>query len=179
MTDAQPTDTPPTDARRDALEAWIDAGEKGDAEAAGAALADNVVLISPITDRFTFTGRDEVVDLLRDVFDVISGIHYVRVDRTPSSAVLFVKARIGDLAINEAQFVDFDPEGNISTLTLFFRPLTASTRFLRELGPRVARRQGNAGTARTLAAAGLFLDSVAASGDRTFVPMAAPPSSRA
>jgi hypothetical protein len=157
-----------------AVETWVMAGERGDADAARAALADDVVLVSPVTDQFTFDGADEVVGLLRDVFDVVSKIQYVRVERTSSGAVLLAEARVGEVTMNEAQFIDLDPDGLITRLTLFFRPLTASTHFLRELGPRVARRQGRPAAARTLSLAGAFLDSVASSGDRTFIPIAAP-----
>jgi len=159
----------------DWLQTWMDAGESGDAERARGALADDVVLVSPVTDQFVFEGAESVVDLLRDVFDVITEITYTRVERIPSGAILFAEAQIGDVRLNEAQFIDLDAEtGRISKLTLFFRPLPAATKFLRRLGPAVARRQGHDGTARLLRATGAFLDSVAATGDRTFVPMAAP-----
>ncbi|WP_053616120.1 nuclear transport factor 2 family protein [Nocardiopsis sp. NRRL B-16309] len=161
-----------------ALTAWIRAGEHGDAEAARVALADDAVIVSPLTDQFVFRGRDEVVDLLRDVFEVVTATRYVRTARVESGAVLLAETRVDGLAMNEAQFVDLDEEGRIAAVTLFMRPLPASTRFLRRLGPRVARRQGNNGVARTLSLAGAFLDSVATSGDRTFVPMAAPTSTR-
>ncbi|RKS10807.1 hypothetical protein DFP74_6589 [Nocardiopsis sp. Huas11] len=162
----------------EALTVWIQAGEHGDAGAAGAALADGAVVVSPVTDQFVFRGRDEVVDLLRDVFEVVTAIRYVRVERVDSGAVLFAETSVDGIAMNEAQFVNLDEDGLIAKVTLFMRPLRASTRLLRRLGPRVARRQGNTGAARTLALTGAFLDSVATSGDRTFVPMAAPTSTR-
>lgn len=160
------------------LETWIRSGEKGDAEAAGAALAGDAVLVSPVTDQFVVRGRDEIVDLLRDVFEVLTAIRYVRNERVASGAVLLAEARVGGLVMNEAQFVDFDEQGRIAKVTLFMRPLPASTRFLRRLGPLVARRQGKPGVARTLTLAGAFLDSVASSGDRKFIPMASPTSAR-
>lgn len=46
----------------------------GDAEAVGALLADDVVFHSPLTDRLTFRGRDEVVALHRDIFAALKGI---------------------------------------------------------------------------------------------------------
>ncbi|GAB4009013.1 hypothetical protein GCM10029992_66930 [Glycomyces albus] len=112
------------------------------------------MLVSPVTDQFVVRGRDEIVDLLRDVFEVLTAIRYVRNERVASGAVLLAEARVDGLVMNEAQFVDFDEQGRIATVTLFMRPLPASTRFLRRLGPLVARRQGKPGVARTLTLAG-------------------------
>jgi len=160
----------------DALDLWTRAGERGDAEAARAALAEDVMLVSPVTDRFTFQGADEVVGLLQDVFQVITDIRYLGVEPASFGAVAHARARIGDMTMHEVQLIELDADGRIGRLTLFFRPLVAGTRFLREMGPRVARRQGHPVVARTLTATGAFLDSVARTGDQHFVPLGAPPS---
>ena len=65
-----------------AIEGLRTAGELGDAEAVGRLLADEVVFHSPLTDRVTFVGRDEVVALHRDIFAVLADIRTSERSRT-------------------------------------------------------------------------------------------------
>lgn len=81
---------------------------------------------------------------------------------------------VGAVRLEETQYQELDDEGRVKRLTLMMRPLAAATRFVRELGPRVARRQGRRGTAGVLMTAGAFLDAVVAGRDRVFLPMARP-----
>ena len=68
---------PPAPSLADATIAeYRQAGEHRDAERAIACLAANVTLISPLTARFTFDGRDQVANVIRSGFDVISQIRY-------------------------------------------------------------------------------------------------------
>lgn len=158
----------------DTITAWKLAAESGDAEAASATLADSVELISPLTDQLAFTGREAVTDLVRDVLAILTAVRYVRDERVDGGAILLAEARIDGLALNEAQFIDLDADGQIARVTMFFRPLPASTRFMRILGPRMARRQGKANLARILSVAGPALDGMAQAGDRRFMPQMRP-----
>ncbi|MEU6900346.1 MULTISPECIES: hypothetical protein [Streptomyces] len=162
----------------DHVAAWRMAGEAGDARAAVAALSEDVELVSPLTDRFTFRGHGELEELLTSVFEVFTGIHYEAQFQDGQHAVLRAAGHVGRLRLEETQYLDLDDEGRIRRLTLMMRPLTAATRFLRVLGPRVASRQGRPGTAVVLIVAGAWLDSVVAGGDRVFMPMASPDRSR-
>ncbi|WP_433236760.1 hypothetical protein ACQPYK_27645 [Streptosporangium sp. CA-135522] len=162
----------------DHVAAWRTAGEAGDAGAAVAALSEDVELVSPLTDRFTFRGHHELQELLTSVFEVFTGIRYEAEFREGRHVVLRAAGHVGVLRLEETQYLELDDEGRIRRLTLMMRPLAAVTRFVRVLGPRVASRQGRPGTAGVLTLAGAFLDSVAAGGDRVFLPMASPGRSR-
>lgn len=156
------------------IDAWVRSMEAGDAEAAAPLLAAGVVLHSPITEQYAFRGRDAVVELFRAVHEVVSDIRVQSVAMTPSGAIVRASADVDGIRLDEAQFIQLGSDGQITELTMFFRPLTASTRFLRLIGPNIARRQEKPWAARVLGLAGPFLDSVATSGDKTFVPMTAP-----
>lgn len=162
----------------DSVAAWRAAAEAGDARAAAAALAADVELVSPLTDRFVFRGRDELEELLTSVFEIFTGIRFSAEHRDGDRVALFAAGRVGALRLEEAQQLELDAEGRIRRLSIAMRPLPALTAFQRALGPRVARRQGRPGVARLLSAAGAFLDSVASSGDRVFLPLASPERSR-
>jgi hypothetical protein len=158
----------------DFIEIWKRAGETGDAALARTALAEEAVLVSPLTSQFQFVGRDVIGELLEDVFGVAGNFHYEDEFRAADSVALFATARIGSVALGEAQRLRLDKQGMIAEITLFMRPIPAMTALLRGLGPRVARRQGRPGVARILSVAGAALDGVASSGDVRFVPLAGP-----
>ena len=82
--DGQPTGTSKAD---QTIAQWRQAAESHDAAQAIGCLADNVVLISPLTAQFTFDGRDRVGDVMAAGFQVIDDIRFhteVGDDRTLS-----------------------------------------------------------------------------------------------
>ena len=162
----------------DWVEQWKVAGQVGDAQRAAEALAEDVVLVSPVTEQFAFRGRDELRELLTSVFEVFTDIRYTDDLRSGTTVALFATGRVGGTVLQEAQRLRLDERGRIRELTLFMRPIPALTAFVRALGPPTARRQGRPGVARVLAVAGAFLDTVATSGDRRFLPLARPESAR-
>ena len=163
------------DAAAATVTAWRTAGERGDAEAAVACLADDVTLISPLTARFRFTGREQMRQLLTAAFQVISEIRYhTVVGESADSRALFYYGRCGGEQVEEAQLLRFDPAGKIVEITLYGRPLPALTEVMRRLGPVLLRIQGRPGLARFIGAATGPLAALTRSGDRRIVPLADP-----
>ncbi|MBD3942129.1 nuclear transport factor 2 family protein [Microbacterium sp. NEAU-LLC] len=158
----------------DAIEAWKRSGEAGDAATAVAALTPDAELISPLTERFRFRGRDEIEPLLRTVLAVIDDYRYVAEAHADEHVFLTATFSVAGTQVEEFQHLELAPDGRIARLALAMRPLPALTAFARALGPALATAQGDARAARTLRFAGAFLDSVAATGDRRFIPLAAP-----
>ncbi len=158
----------------DWVEQWMDAASAGDAGRALRSLTVDAELVSPITDRFTFRGNAEIGPLLTSVFDVFTGIRFTAQLRSGDRAALFGEGMVGTRRLQEAQHLELDADGRIARLTLMMRPLPAVTAFIRRLGPLAARRQGRAGTARVLTAAGAKQGSDASPGVSPFQPMARP-----
>ena len=168
-------DGPPAPSLADATIAeYRQAGEHRDAERAIACLAANVTLISPLTARFTFGGRDQVANVIRSGFDVISQIRYhteVGDDRTRA---LFYNGTCGRQAFEEAQLLRLDGAGLITEITLFGRPLPGLTAVMTRIAPVLLRRQGHPRLGGILGAATVPLHAMAVSGERGIVPLAAP-----
>lgn len=163
----------------DPIEQWKAAGEDGDATAAVGALRADAELVSPITDQFVFHGPEEIALLLRSVFAVVDDFRYTDDIRSGAAAVLTATSTVAGTALHEMQHLELDADsGRIRRVTAWIRPLPALTRLGRLLGPELARRQGRSGAARALVLAGGLLDHLAGTGDRQFVPLAAPPSVR-
>jgi hypothetical protein len=161
-----------------AVATWRRAAEAGDARLARTALAEDAVLISPLTSQFRFEGRDAIGELLDDVFRVLTGIRFADEFVDGDRVALFATGHVGDRTLGEAQRLRLDDRGHIRELTLYMRPIPAMTALLRDLGPLVARRQGRPWIARLLTGTGGMLDSIAAGGDARLVPLAGPGASR-
>ena len=162
------------DAAADAVQRWRRAGETGDATAAAACLAPDVVLISPLTDQFRFSGREQVRAVLDAVFAVVDDFVFDGAVGEGQTRTLLCRGRVGGQVLEEVQLLRLDDAGLISEITLFCRPLPALTALMQALGPELARRQGSPGLAAFLAAATGPLHAMTSLGDRRIVPLAAP-----
>lgn len=127
----------PTAAYRAAIEA-------GDLAALEACLAPAVTLKSPITDRFEFDGRAQVLAVLADVFAVVSERRFHRDAGDRRERVLLGSGVVGGVAIEESLHLRLDDDGRVERIELFVRPLPGLTALAAALGPRVARRRGPA-----------------------------------
>ena len=126
------------------LAAYRAAAEVQDTEAMLACMRDDVVLKSPITDRFTFAGKVQMRDLLHDVHAVIADPVYREDAGDDRTRLLVLSGRVGRQRFDEALLVTLDEDGLIARMELFVRPLPGLTAVAAALGPRVARRRGRA-----------------------------------
>jgi hypothetical protein len=157
-----------------AVDQWRAAGEARDAAAAMAALTEDVRLISPITEQFEFRGRAQLGQLLEVALGAIDSITYTDQVAQGATVALFYEGTIRGTRIHEAQRLRLTPDGLICEITLYVRPLPALTRLMSRLGPELARRNGQPGLARVIPLTAGMLHSMADTGERRFMPRAAP-----
>lgn len=117
------------------------AGERGDADAIGAVLADDVSFHSPMTDRLTFEGRDEVVALHRDIFAVLDNVHTSEPLTQGDTQAFAFRARVQGVELEAMNLVRCDEHGKIAELTVYIRPLPALATLFATLPPRVSTRR--------------------------------------
>ncbi len=174
--------TQPTRSPADTIAAWRTAVESGDADAAAALLAADVTVISPLTARFRFQGRQQAHDMLIAAFEVLSDLRWHTEVGEGRTRALFLHGRAGRESFEEAQLLRLDEDGFIHELTLFGRPLPALTAVMAAIGPTMLRRQRRSSTARLIAFATAPLAVITRFGDRRLVPLAdpgrTPPSNR-
>ncbi|MEU8821542.1 nuclear transport factor 2 family protein [Actinoplanes sp. NPDC048796] len=163
-----------TSAQHTVIAAWRAAGESGDAAAAGACLAADVELISPLTGKFRFRGPGEVTEVLSAAFEIIRDIRYHTELGDDRTRALFSFGVAGREPLEEAQLLRLDDDGRIRELTLFGRPVPALTEVMAGIGPRLLRRQKRAGLARVVGFATAPLNAMTRLGDRRLVPLADP-----
>jgi len=126
------------------LAAYCAAVEAGDLGRLRACLAPQVTLKSPITDRFEFVGVDQVLDVMADVFAVVSDRRLHEACGEGRERVLKGGGVVGGVALEESLHVRLGDDGRVERIELFIRPLPGLTALAAALGPRVARRRGPA-----------------------------------
>jgi hypothetical protein len=157
---------------------WRAASESLDASAAASCLADNAVLISPLTASFTFDGREQVAIVLSAAFQVIQEVRFHTEVGDGRTRALFYRGRCGRQAFEEAQLLRLDDAGLIGELTYFGRPLPGLTAVMRRIGPAIMQRQGRPGFARAVGLAAGPLHGLTSSGEKYLMPLASPARAR-
>ncbi|MDG4823990.1 nuclear transport factor 2 family protein [Asanoa sp. WMMD1127] len=156
------------------IAAWRVALEAGDADAAGACLAEDALFISPLTEKFRFHGRQQITDVLRSAVETFDDVRFHTEVADGPTYALFLHCRVGAQAVEEAQLLRLDEAGLIRELTFFGRPLPALTATMVGLGPRMLRRQGRPGLGRLIGAAVRPLNAMTRLGEQRIVPLADP-----
>jgi hypothetical protein len=117
--------------------AFRTAAEEKNVELMTEALADDVVLHSPILFR-GFDGREAVGLILSHVAEVLEGLTYVDEAIGDGTTVLRFEAKVGDLELEGIDYLTFDEDDRVTDITVFMRPLSALTEF----NARMAQRLG-------------------------------------
>ena len=110
--------------------------ELGDIDAAVACLAEEVRFRSPAVYR-AYEGRDEVIPLLRTVFDVFEDFAYTDEISDGDRTVLFFAARVGDRHLEGLDDITVDGDGKIIDLRVMVRPLSGLIALAEEMGRRL------------------------------------------
>ncbi len=103
--------------------------------------AENAVLRSPFTDNLAFEGRDQLDKLITVILAVLQDLTYT--DELPGdrAAVLIGHARVDGLRIQFCDYLKLRDDGLIEEMTVFFRPLPATTAAMRQIGGGLGRRR--------------------------------------
>jgi hypothetical protein len=126
----------------DALQRYRVATEAGDVAGIMATLAPDVELVSPISGRMVFRGRDDVEHLLAAVYGSLKELRWQDEIGDGDRRVLFGEARLLGVRMTDAMIFDLAPDGRIRRIGPHLRPWLALTLFALVLGAKVGRRPG-------------------------------------
>jgi hypothetical protein len=71
-----------------------------------------------------YEGREAIAMLLGAVVQVFEDFRYTDQVETADAAALAFSARVGDRELDGIDFLQFDPDGRITELTVYVRPLS-------------------------------------------------------
>lgn len=123
-----------------AIGAWVSADRRQDLHQMRGQLAADVVLISPLTDGFTFNGAVEVMAVFEAAFELLRDIEITAVTGSGNDWVLHGTNTLDGRNLEEIQWLHLDADGLIVRITLFIRPAPAAISLLASIGPGLHRR---------------------------------------
>lgn len=118
------------------------ASEGNDIDALVATLAPDVELVSPLSGRLVFRGRDDMRVLLRAVYGTVRELRWGDELGGGSTSFLRGTMRVGPFKLDDAMLFETGPDGLIRRIRPHLRPWLAMTFFALLLGPKVARHPG-------------------------------------
>lgn len=126
----------------DAVARYCAASEAQDMDGLVATLSDRPALVSPVSGRMTFRGRDDLRVLLGHVYGLLGALRWDVVPGEGPRRVALAEARIAGLRLTDAMVFELDGEGRIAVIRPHLRPWLALTVFAALLGPRLLRHPG-------------------------------------
>jgi hypothetical protein len=115
--------------------------EARDHRAVMEAFAEDAVLRSPFTDNLAFAGRQQLDGLVAVVLEVLEDLTYTDELHADGSAVLIGHARVDGLRLQFSDYLKLSDDGLVQEMTVFFRPLPATTAAMRRFGDGLGRRK--------------------------------------
>lgn len=113
--------------------------EAGDADALVASLAEDVVFQSPVVFA-PYRGRAAVGGLLRCAMRVFEDFQYTaELHGAPQTALAFT-ARVGDKQIEGIDLGTVGPDGKVTHLTVYVRPMSAAMALAKAMQAEIARQ---------------------------------------
>lgn len=126
----------------DAVARYRTATEANDIEGAMETLASDVELVSPISGRMVFRGRDDLRVLLAAVYGSMARLRWRDEIGDGTVRVITGDAAVGPLTLGDAMVLELAEDGRIQRIRPHLRPWLALTLLALKLGPKVGRHPG-------------------------------------
>ena len=107
------------------------------------AFAEDAVFHSPLTASLVFTGRDQLAAIIDVLLDALEDLSYSDELIGADTAVLVGTMQLRGVSVNFTDHLRLRPNGKISEMTVFFRPLPATAAAMRVIGAGLGRRRSN------------------------------------
>lgn len=126
----------------DAVTAYRTASERNDIHALIETLGDNAELISPLSGRLIFRGKEDLRVLLDAIYSSIDDLHWTEEAVGDHIRVVLGAGRVGPLHLSDAMVFELNGDGTIHRTRPHLRPWLAVTVLALRLGAKLARHPG-------------------------------------
>lgn len=121
----------------DAVARYRTASEANDIDAIIDLLAPNAELVSPLSGRMVFRGKDDLRDLLGAIYGLLRDLRWDDPVGTGSTRVMVGETKVGPLRMSDAMVFELAADGTIERIRPHLRPWLALTLLALLLGPRI------------------------------------------
>jgi hypothetical protein len=124
----------------DAVASYRAASEANDLDALMETIAPDAELVSPLSGRMVFRGRDDLRVLLGAVYSTLRDLRWGEQIGDGDARVVIGDCRVGPLRMSDAMAFELADDGR--RIRPHLRPWLATTLFALLLGPQVGRHPG-------------------------------------
>ncbi len=118
------------------------ASEANDIDALVRTLAPEVEIVSPLSARLVFRGREDTRVLLSAVYGTVRELRWDDAVGEGSARYMRGSMRVGPFRLDDVMLFELSDDGLIERIRPHLRPWLATTFFALLLGPKVARHPG-------------------------------------
>lgn len=115
--------------------------EARNAEAIVDAFAPDAVFHSPLTEKLTFRGREQIAALIDVILEVFKDFRYTEELFAENKGFLISRAQVDGIDIEMVDHIRLGVDGKIQDSAVFMRPLPAAAAALRLIGVGLSRRK--------------------------------------
>ena len=126
----------------DAVDRYLAAAQSNDIDALVETLADDPELVSPLSGRMVFRGRDDLRVLLRVVYGSLRGTTWQAPVRDGDRCVVLGESRVGPAHRYDVTVFELADDGRIQRIRPFVRPWLGLTIDALVVGPKMALHLG-------------------------------------
>jgi hypothetical protein len=126
----------------DAVAQYRTASEANDIDALMDTLALDAELVSPISGRMVFRGREDLRILLGAVYATVKRLKWTEELGDGRDRAVIGECFVGPLRLGDVMIIELGDDGQIKRVRPHLRPWLALTLFAVALGPKVARHPG-------------------------------------
>ena len=126
----------------DAVARYRAASESNDVDGLIATLSPDAELVSPLSGRLVFRGRDDLRVLLSAVYGAMKGLRWREEVGDGATRVVIGDGTIGPFKLADAMVCELDTEGRIRRIRPYLRPWLALTFLALRLTPKLGRHPG-------------------------------------
>jgi len=126
----------------DSVARYRAASEENNIDALMQTLSQDAELVSPLSGRMVFRGRDDLEVLLDAVYSTTVALRWSREFADGDARVVIGECRVGPFKLGDAMILELTSDGLVQRIRPHLRPWLALTFFALKLGPKVARQPG-------------------------------------
>jgi ketosteroid isomerase-like protein len=124
----------------EAVSRFCAASQANDIDGVMATLAPDVELISPLSGRMVFTGRDDVRALFAAVYGSLRDVRWGEVVGDGPVRLAISEATVSGARLGDAMVFELDDDGRIRRVRPHLRPWLGLSVFALTIGARMSRR---------------------------------------